>query len=122
NESKPEMSFWALGTLGDLEVLVGTADTVASAYKRAIAKSSNDWFALNSARAQLVLLADLGFRPDVVAAGIAAFDRALARITPPAARFEPRQILLFSGHMVDAPGRATPRFPASKAPVAAKAI
>lgn len=34
----------------------------------------------------------------------------------------PRQVLLFSGHMVDAPHRATPRFPAAKASVAAQRI
>lgn len=34
----------------------------------------------------------------------------------------PRQVLLFSGHRVDAPQRATPRFPADKAPAAAKRI
>jgi hypothetical protein len=36
--------------------------------------------------------------------------------------FEPRQVLLFSGHRVDAPGRARPRFPASRVPQAAAAI
>ena len=34
----------------------------------------------------------------------------------------PRNVLLFSGHMIDAPGREEPRFPASKEPVAAGAI
>lgn len=34
----------------------------------------------------------------------------------------PRQVLLFSGHRVDAPQRAVPRFPADKAPAAAKRI
>jgi hypothetical protein len=34
----------------------------------------------------------------------------------------PRNVLLFSGHMIDAPGREEPRFPASKEPVAADAI
>jgi hypothetical protein len=34
----------------------------------------------------------------------------------------PRNVLLFSGHMIDAPGRKEPRFPASKEPVAADAI
>jgi hypothetical protein len=33
-----------------------------------------------------------------------------------------RQVLLFSGHMVDAPGRAKPRFPADKVPIAAHEI
>jgi len=34
----------------------------------------------------------------------------------------PRKVLLFSGHMIDAPGRAEPRFPADKEPIAAEAI
>lgn len=34
----------------------------------------------------------------------------------------PRNVVLFSGHMIDAPDRKTPRFPPDKAPVAASAI
>ena len=34
----------------------------------------------------------------------------------------PRRAVLFSGHMIDAPGRASPRFPPDKEPVAARAI
>lgn len=34
----------------------------------------------------------------------------------------PRKVALFSGHMIDAPGRAKPRFPADKEPIAARAI
>ncbi len=36
--------------------------------------------------------------------------------------FEPCQVLLFSGHRVDAPGRARPRFPAALVPQAGAAI
>ena len=35
---------------------------------------------------------------------------------------QPRQVVLFSGHMVDAPERLTPRFPADKEPIAAQKI
>ena len=35
---------------------------------------------------------------------------------------EPRQVFLFSGHMIDAKGRQTPRYPPDKEPVAARAI
>jgi hypothetical protein len=35
---------------------------------------------------------------------------------------EPRQVILFTGHMVDAPGRSLPRFPASLVPAAARRI
>src|SRR5947208_15121180 len=34
----------------------------------------------------------------------------------------PRKVLLFSGHMIDAPDRKQPRFPADKEPLAAAAI
>jgi hypothetical protein len=34
----------------------------------------------------------------------------------------PRQVFLFSGHMVDEPGRAVPRFPADKVDIAAQRI
>jgi tetratricopeptide (TPR) repeat protein len=121
-EPDPNQLFWSKMTLGDLEVLVGTADTVKEAYKEAIARNDKDWFALNSSRAQLQLLQDLGFRPETVAAGIATFDRALGRLTKPEDRWEPRQVLLFSGHRVDAPDRKTPRFPADKAAAATQAI
>jgi hypothetical protein len=35
---------------------------------------------------------------------------------------EPRQVILFTGHMVDAPGRSLPRFPAALVPAAARRI
>ena len=41
----------------------------------------------------------------------------MTSIDPP-----PRQVLLFSGHRVDAPGRARPRFPPGLVPCAARAI
>ncbi|MFN7898471.1 MAG: TRAFs-binding domain-containing protein, partial [Synechococcaceae cyanobacterium] len=104
-------SFWALATLGDLAVLEGTAAEATAAYRKAISLRETDRFALNSCRAQLLLLQDLGFRPDVVAAAIASLDRALARSAPQQATWQPRLVLLFSGHMMDAPSREKPRFP-----------
>lgn len=122
SESNPGQLYWAKATLGDLAVLVGTPRTVVDEYKEAIAKNENDWFALDSTRAQLLLLKDLGFRPETVDAGIATFDRALARLRKPEADWQPRQVILFSGHMVDAPDRPTRRFPADKEPIAAQKI
>jgi tetratricopeptide (TPR) repeat protein len=116
------VQYWSKATIGDLEVLVGTPDTVKAAYKEAIARNEKDWFALNSSRAQLQLLQELAFRPDNVAAGLATFDRALERLQKPEDRWQPRQVLLFSGHMVDAPDRPTARFPADKETIAAQKI
>ncbi len=117
-EQDPNQQYWAKATLGDLEVLIGNPDTVKDAYKKAIACAEEDWFALNSTLAQLRLLNDLGFRPDCVLAGIATFERSLQRLKPPKEQWQPRRVLLFSGHMVDAPDRPTPRFPLDKVPVA----
>ena len=62
---------------------------------------------------------DLEFRPDETGAALEIVEREIARANPP---FLPRQVLLFSGHMVDAPDRASPRFPADKEPIAAQKI
>jgi len=59
------------------------------------------------------VIRDFEFRPEEVAAS------EIARLTPP---FTPRQVLLFSGHMIDAPDRPEPRFPPEKEAAAAKEI
>jgi tetratricopeptide (TPR) repeat protein len=121
-ECELEQSYWAKATVGDLEVLVGAPATITSVYKEAIAKAENDWFALNSTLSQLLLLKDLGFRPEAVAAGIAVFERALAKLTKPEDKWQPRQVFLFSGHMIDTADRAIPRFPNNKADIAYQKI
>jgi tetratricopeptide (TPR) repeat protein len=117
-ESNPDNAFWAKATLADLEVLIGTSTSVTNAFKEAIACAEKDWFALNSTLNQLRLLNDLSFQIEQVAAGIQAFERALERLKKPAETWQPRQVLLFSGHMVDKPDRETPRFPLDKVPIA----
>ncbi len=121
-ESAPEQLYWSKSTLGDLQVLEGDPEDVRTAYKEAIAKNSKDWFALNSSRTQLLLLDRLGFRREQVAAGIKTFDRAMRRLSRPADSWQPRQVFLFSGHMVDAPDRREPRFPRELVPKAGERI
>ncbi len=121
-EADPQQYFWAKATLGDLQVLTGTPETVTRAYKEAIVHAEQDWFALNSSLTQLRLLAALGFKLQAVNAGIDTFERALARLQKPESKWQPRNVLLFSGHMIDAPGRETPRFPADKEAIAAQKI
>ena len=117
-DSNSDADFWAKATLADLEVLIGTPASVTNAYKEAIACAEKDWFALNSTLSQLKLLQDLGFRPEHVAAGILTFERALDKLKKPDQTWQPRQVLLFSGHMVDKPERESPRFPLDKVPIA----
>lgn len=121
-EKDANQIFWAKGTLGDIEVLLGTPDSVVNAYKEGIATNRSDWFALDSCRQQLQLLQTLGFKPENVDAGIATFDRAIDKIEPPKLRWQPGKVFLFSGHMVDHPDRKVPRFPSEKVPLAAAKI
>jgi hypothetical protein len=120
--SREPGDYWARVTLGDLEVLVGSQAVVERAYREAVAAADRDWFALDSSRQQLTLLQDLEFRPEVVEAAIGVFTRALGRIAPPEKTWAPRFVFLFSGHMIDAPERREPRFPAAKEASAATAI
>ncbi len=121
-EFEPGQSFWSKAALGALEVLLGTPDTVASAYKEAIAKSGNEFYPLNSTLSHLYLLKDLGFRPEVIDAGIATIERALAPLKKPEERWQPRRVFLFNGLMIDAEDRLTPRFPNDKSGIAAEKI
>ncbi|HEY6366625.1 MAG TPA: TRAFs-binding domain-containing protein [Candidatus Binatia bacterium] len=114
--------YWARATLAELEGLSNTKPIVEAALKSAVAVADNDWFKLNSSRDQLLLYKDLGFRPAEVQGCLEIVDRALARVTRPESRWAPRQVFLFSGHMIDAPDRKEPRFPPDKEPIAAKAI
>lgn len=121
-ECEPSQSYRSKEALGDLEILVGTPDTVTSVYKEAIAKSDNDCCVLNSTLSRLYLLKDLGFRPDAIDAGIATFERALAQRNIQKKKWQPHQVFLFNGHMIDAANRYTPRFPNDKTGIAAEKI
>jgi tetratricopeptide (TPR) repeat protein len=118
-ETPQNKDYWARVTLGDLEVLLSDTSVVEQSYKNAVAVAGNDWFALDSSRQQLTLLRDLGFRPDQVRAALKIFNRALDKLIAP---WQPRRVFLFSGHMIDTPGRADPRFPPAKEPIATRAI
>ena len=124
NEKDENQLYWSKVTSGDLEVLVGNPDTVTAAYKEAIAKNDKDWFSLNSSRDQLLILKDLEFKPENVQAGISIFDHAIQKLRRPEPEdeWQPRKVILFSGHMIDTPDRKTPRFPKEKEEAAFKKI
>jgi tetratricopeptide (TPR) repeat protein len=119
NETPGKKNYWARVTAGDIEVLSGRISDVERSYGYAIAAAEKDWFALDSSRQQLLILKDLGFRPDEVNAAIKIFDLVLENAPK---QWEPRLVFLFSGHMIDAPRRKEPRFPPNKEDVAAQAI
>ncbi len=111
--------YWARASFAELGLLTGETAKVSREYKAAAAAAEKDWFKLDSSRQQLLLLRDLEFRPEAVAAALQAVDKELSEATPV---WKSRKVFLFSGHMIDKPGREKPRFPAEKEPVAAKAI
>jgi tetratricopeptide (TPR) repeat protein len=104
-------SYWPLVTLGDLEVLTGSPAEIKKAYKEAIANNERNWFALDSSRAQLIMLQNLGFRPEHVSAGLETFQKALDKLDKPEDDWQPERVFLFSGHMVDTQERINSRFP-----------
>ena len=111
--------YWARASQAELSLLCFAADAVRRDWKSAAAAANKDWFALDSSRQTLQLLSELGFRPEETALALAIVQAEIDRLTPP---FVPRQVLLFSGHMVDAPGRPKPRFPPAMVPAATAQI
>jgi tetratricopeptide (TPR) repeat protein len=118
-ETEIKKNYWARVTLGDLEVISGNTKEAERAYRNAVAVSDKDWFALESPRQQLIILKELNFMPEQVEAGLRIFDRAIEKIQAP---WQPRFVYLFSGHMIDAPGRKEARFPPDKEKIAVEAI
>jgi len=118
--------FYALTTLADLEVLGGSPEAALDAYRRACARHDSNGHDLESCRAQLSLLEDLGFRPAVVSAAIARLDQVIRRLNDSTDQQgllkQPRLAILFSGHMMDTPERPEPRFPAAIEPAVSERI
>lgn len=107
--------FYALAALAELEVHHGSIESTVDAYRTALAQHDSNRFALHTCREQLSLLRDLGFRCEVVDAALETLERTVSRLDPKVRSKtfinEPEQVILFSGHRMDDPGRATPRFP-----------
>jgi Tetratricopeptide Repeats-Sensor len=98
---------WARFTRADLKLLTSDRPaSVARAYEQARADAKP--FAIVSAARQLVLYRDLGVFTDNVEAALKVLGEPADE--PEAVR---SRVVVFSGHRIDAPGRARPRFPAS---------
>ncbi len=111
---------WAEISAADLRCITTESPLrVAAAYRKALAAAPD--FAADSVRSQLAIYRDLGVLTanlrevfEVVGEPPALPDPSVLPLPPP-----PRpRVLLFAGHMIDAPDRKTPRFPADKEGVA----
>jgi hypothetical protein len=100
--------YWALATRAEMALLREEPSTVRGIWSKAVLAADRDWFALDSSRQTVHLLQCLQFRPEATAIALDVLERELARCTPPA---QPRQVFLFTGHMMDRPDREKPRFP-----------
>ncbi|HEX8557564.1 MAG TPA: tetratricopeptide repeat-containing protein [Pyrinomonadaceae bacterium] len=114
---------WADISAADLRLLTSAAPRrVAAAYRAALADAPD--FAADAVRKQLAIYRDLG----VLGASLAEVFKVVGEPPPPPAAAEPppaqrrERVLLFSGHMIDAPGRDKPRFPADREQVARERI
>jgi class 3 adenylate cyclase len=93
-----DRDYWTVATVAEANLLLGRQEAAAKYYRAARAKSAQSYAALASTRRQLKLLARY--------APVDAEVLEALRIPP---------VVAFTGHMVDSPGRKTPRFPESAA-------
>ncbi len=109
---------WAEISEADHCFLTSTrAAKVSNAYRKALVDAPA--FASDAVRRQLGLYQDLGLLKENVEAGLSVLEP--AAVDAPVTS-GPKRVLLFTGHMIDAPGRAEPRFPPDKVDVAKQKI
>jgi tetratricopeptide (TPR) repeat protein len=119
-ERQDKKDVWAEISQADLACLTQSSpQRVAMAYQRALASAPE--FASQSVHQQLAIYRDLG----VLTGNLAEVFKVVGE--PPshqAAAIKPprKRVLVFSGHMIDAPDRQTPRFPADKESIAREQI
>ncbi len=96
-QAQPE-DYWRNATIAETLVILGDLDQAKQAYRDAVNAAGNNLHALSSTRKQArVLSRHLQGRPDL-------FDEC----------FPIPKLVIFSGHMIDAPDRRIPRFPLEK--------
>ncbi len=99
-------AYWREATLGETALVLGDREAARAHYGRAAALAGGRYGDLGSTRKQARLLAEhLGLDAGEIAASLA-----------------PPPVLVFTGHMIDRPGRAGARFPASLEPAVRAAI
>lgn len=117
-EKEQRTDVWVELSEADLCFLTSTRPTkVSSAYRKALADAPA--FVGDVVRRQIGLYNDLGLLKENVEAALGVIEPAPV-VTSTAST--PQRVLLFTGHMIDAPGRAEPRFPADKVEVAKQKI
>jgi tetratricopeptide (TPR) repeat protein len=103
---------WAAPALGELELIRDNGPEARRRYQQAVNAPGVPYFEIDSMLGQLRLFEGLGFRAEAVAPVIKLLERKLIQLGSPLPTFG--KVVVCSGHMIDAPTREKPRFPASK--------
>jgi tetratricopeptide (TPR) repeat protein len=118
-----QVDYWTLISLAELRVLTATNhSSVERAYRKALTASRRQLFNLNSSLKQLEILKALGIRTEFVQTGINTIKEEIARTNgeeggTKGSRKKQKnngRAFLFSGYMVDYPGKDRKTFPADK--------
>ncbi len=104
---------WARATLGELHLVLGHTQEALDEYEQATAHPSLSWFNIRSMFEQVQLFQLLAYKPETIESVAALLQQRLRELPHPSAHFE--RIVICSGHMIDAPDRKIPRFPAARA-------
>lgn len=105
-------TIWARATLGELSVIEGGSDEALQHYSDVVASPGITYFKLDSMQSQLRLFTLLGFNNEIVESVIRILQEGLRQLPNPAPEFN--NVVVCSGHMIDAPGRDPERFPLRK--------
>jgi class 3 adenylate cyclase/tetratricopeptide (TPR) repeat protein len=98
-------NFWDLATAGESQLLLGQLDLARQSYASAYRAAGGDAGSVATMRRQIHLLA-----------------RALPEAASVAEVLPVADVIAFAGHMIDAPGRAAPRFPPDLVPAVEVAV
>jgi tetratricopeptide (TPR) repeat protein len=109
----PAEAVWARATLGELHLVLGHAQEALEDYEQASSDPGLNWFNIRSMFEQVELFRLLGYQAECVEPVVALLEQKLEELPHPSVRFA--KVTICSGHMIDAPGRKTPRFPKEKA-------
>ena len=123
-----ENARWVRCSMADAQLLrtKPSIDRVIASYRRALDGAPPFFF--DAVRRQLAMYGRLGLFQPVLEPLLPELDKLAARLPSNAgsavtlAPVAPDRVLLFSGHRIDEPGRAVPRFPADREAVARQAI
>ncbi|MBL8078460.1 MAG: hypothetical protein JNM55_10900 [Anaerolineales bacterium] len=122
-----QADYWTLVSLAELRVLTATnVSSVERAYRKALTASRRNLFSLNSSLKQLEILKALGMRNEFVQTGINTIKEEIARTNveeytvgsnkkrSATKKKNNGRAFLFTGYMIDYPGKERKTFPVDK--------